>query len=658
LLRKSLVGFAVLAMVATMFLGLPLAQANTPIRVTINGAPLTMDVAPTIQNGRTLVPMRAIFEALGAQVHWDDATSTIRAYRREDAIVLQLGNRTAWVNGPSRQLDVAPVAVGGRTMVPLRFVAEALGAEVAWVDATRTVTVQHTPYTAKPIGGTITFGAISEPVILNPILSTDTASSDIHGWISYGLVRTAVDLTVRNSIADRWSWDQASLTWTFWLRPDVRWSDGRPLTARDVKFTYDTILHPDYDGVRRTNVQHVAEITTSGDHIVRFRMRQVDAPFLLNIGLGIIPHHILGNVPVREHRAHSFSRQPIGAGPYLLDRIIPGQFAALRRNPHFWMAPRPYIDQIVFRRYADINVMQAAFEAGDIDWMTITPDAVDRVRREMATRANFRDIPNHGYDYMSLNLENPILRDRRVREALKLALDRPAMVRSILNGLGTVVNSHQIPTTWASGAANLNTYAFNQTRARQLLDEAGWRIPAGQTMRRRDGSPTGDPMRLGVQWNTGNAIRQDTAAMAVRQWREIGVDAADRPTEWSVMLDDLTLSRFEVVIIGWALGLDPDPFPFFHSSQAVRGADGHIRGFNRQPFVNAEVDRLLEAGRLTVDVAERRAMYQQVDQILNRELPYIWLWQRTLVRGVAKRVDGIIESPIGTIIAEARFIRR
>lgn len=658
MLRKSLVGFAVLAMVATMFLGLPLAQANTPIRVTINGAPLTMDVAPTIQNGRTLVPMRAIFEALGAQVHWDDATSTIRAYRREDAIVLQLGNRTAWVNGPSRQLDVAPVAVGGRTMVPLRFVAEALGAQVAWVDATRTVTVQHTPYTPKPVGGTITFGSMSEPVILNPILSFDTASSDIHGWISYGLVRTAADLTMRNSIADRWSWDQQRLTWTFWLRPDVRWSDGVPLTARDVKFTFDTILHPDYDGPRRTNVQHVAEITTEGNHIVRFRMRQVDAPFLVNIGLGLIPHHILGNVAVRDHRAHSFSRQPIGAGPYLLERIIPGQFAVLQRNPHFWMAPRPYIERIVIRRYADMNVMQAAFEAGDIDWFNLQPDAIERVRREMAGRANFREFPNHAYDYMALNLENSVLSDRRVREALKLALDRPAMVRNVLNNLGTVIHSHQVPTTWATGAPNLNTYALNPTRARQLLDEAGWRIPAGQTMRRRDGSPTGDPMRLSIMWNTGNVIRQDVAAMAVRQWREIGVDAVDLPTEWSVMLGRFERSEFDVTLIGWSLGLDPDPFLMFHSSQAARDAAGRITGGNRPQFRNAEVDRLLEAGRLTVDIAERRAIYHQVDQILNRELPYIWLFQRTLVRGVDKKVDGIIESPIGTIIGEARFIRR
>jgi len=658
LLRKSLVGLAVLTMVATMFLGLPLTEASAPIRVTINGAPLTLDVAPTIQNGRTLVPMRAIFEALGAEVHWDGATNTIRAYRREDAIVLQLDNRTAWVNGPSRQLDVAPVAIGGRTMVPLRFVAEALGAEVGWVDATRTVTVQHTPYTPRPIGGTITFGSIADPVILNPILSTDTASADVHGWTNFGLVRTSADLTMRNNIADRWSWDQATLTWTFWLRPYVKFSDGRPLTARDVEFTFETIMHPDYDGPRRPNVLDVAEITTEGDHIVRFRMRQVDAGFLFRVGLGIIPHHILGHVPVREHRAHAFSRQPVGAGAYLFDRIVPGQFTVLRRNPNFWMAPRPYIETIVIRRYGDINVMQAAFEAGDIDWMSIVPDAVERVRRDFAGRVNFREHPSHGYDYMALNLENPLLRDRRVREALKLALDRPAMVRTVLLNLGRVINSHQVPTSWASGAPNLNVYAFNPARARTLLDEAGWRIPAGQTIRRRDGSPTGEPLRLGIKWNTGNAIRQDVAAMAVRFWREVGVEATDMPTEWSVMLNEFMFGRFDVVVIGWALGLDPDPFSFFHSSQGARDAAGRIVGFNRPAFVNAEVDRLIEAGRLTVDIAERRALYHRVDQIINHELPYIWLFQRNIVRGVWRRVDGIIESPIGTILGEARFIRR
>jgi len=124
------------------------------------------------------------------------------------------------------------------------------------------------------------------------------------------------------------------------------------------------------------------------------------------------------------------------------------------------------------------------------------------------------------------------------------------------------------------------------------------------------------------------------------------------------MLDRWSRGQSDVVVIGWALGLDPDPFPMFHSSQAAMNAAGVITGFNRPQFRNADVDRLLDAGRLTVDIAERRAIYQQVDQIVNRELPYIWLFQRVIVRGVTNRVQGLAETPIGTWLGEARYIRR
>jgi peptide/nickel transport system substrate-binding protein len=605
--------------------------------------------------------MRAVFEALGAQVHWDEATRTIRAYRREDAIVLELGNRTAWVNGPARRLDVAPVAIAGRTMVPLRFVAEALGAQVEWVEAARTVSVRFTAYLPRPVGGTITFGALADPISLNPTLGFDGASWSIHRRTNYPLVRPAADLSIRNSIADRWVWDQERLTWTFWLRPDIRFSDGVPLTARDVKFTFDTMRHPDHDGPRRLFVQHIADITTEGDHIVRIRMTRVDAPFLDNIShVGIIPFHILGHVPVREHRAHPFGRQPVGAGPYLLERFVPGQFVVLQRNPFFWMAPRPYIDRIIMRRYADAHTMQVAFEIGDIDWVSLLPDEIDRVRREMAGRANFRDVPIHGFDYMGVNLEHPILRDRRVREALILAIDRQALVNTALGGRGVVLNSFQVPTSWASGAPNLNLYPFNPARARQLLDEAGWRVPAGarDALRRRDGAATGETLRLNLMWvPPGDTVRRDVAAIAVRQWREIGVDASDLSLESAVGIDRFNRGLFDIMLIGRTLPPDPDPVLMFHSSQAVRGPGGAVVGLNRMQFRNAEVDRLIEAGQLTVDTAERRAIYHRIDQILNYELPFIWLYQRVAVWGITARVRGITESPIGTVIDEAMYIQ-
>ncbi|MBS3889486.1 MAG: hypothetical protein KGZ92_09450 [Firmicutes bacterium] len=657
--KKVLLSLTALAMLATLFLGMPTTEANTPIRVVINGRPLALEVAPVVQNGRTLVPMRAIFEALGARIHWDDATSTVTAYRRERAIVLQIGGRTAWVNGPSRQLDVPPVIVGGRTMVPLRFVAEALGAEVAWQDAPPTVAITHTPYVVPSVGGTLSLGSIADPVSLNPILGGDTSSSAVHSRTNWGLVRSDTTLEPMNAIADRWVWDQAALIWRFWLNPNVRWHDGTPLTARDVKFTFDTIAHADYDGPRRPAVTHVQEVVVVNPHLVEFRMRQIDAGFLFNAAsLGLLPHHLLGNVPVREHRAHAFSRNVLGNGPYIFTRWVSGQFVEMTRNPDFFQGGnRPYINSVIIRTYPDINVMQAAWENGDIDFFAaLQTDHIDRIMREHANRAYFREVPSHAYDYMGFNLVHPILSDIRVREALVVGLDRRAMVDTILDRRGLVVHSHQVPTSWATGATGLNLYEHSAVRARQLLEAAGWRVPAGS----RDGvrMKDGQRLRIRLMTNSGNVIRADIAALAESYWRRIGVEVVIEIIEWSVMLDRWSRSDFDLTLIGWSLGLDPDPFTMFHSSQAAQNAAGVITGFNRGQLRNAEIDRLIEAGRATMDVAERRRIYQQLDVVLNRELPYLWIFQRTQVTAIANRIQGVQWGSIGTWFSEAWYVGR
>lgn len=652
--KKIIVSILVLTLLVTMFSSLALAQSHTPIRVLINNRALTLQVAPVMEAGRVMVPMRAIFEALGANVHWDAATRTIRAYRRESAIVLQMGSNTAWVNGPSVTIEAPPVSVQGNTMVPLRFVAEALAAEVNWNAANNTVSITHTPYTRKPIGGTITYGSIADPVILNPILSTDTASAFIHDRTNLGLVRFNQQNQPMNSLADRWEWNQQTLTWRFWLNPLAKWHDGRPVTANDVKFTFDTILHADYDGPRRGGFVNVESINVINNHTVDFKMKQIDAPFLFNLGIGLIPHHILGNVPVREMRGHAFSRNPVGNGPYTFHRWVSGQFVELRRNPNFFQGPRPYISTVVVRTYPDLNVMQTAWEAGDVDWFAaLTVDHIDRIMREHQGRAYFREVPMHGYDYFSFNLENPILSDRRIREALAVGLDRRAMVDTVLDRRGTVLNAHQPQTSWATGAPNLNVYEHSAVRARQMLDAAGWRLPRGGTVREKDGQR----LTLRLTSNAGNVIRTDLSDMAIAYWRRIGVEVRQEIVEWSVMLDRFARGDYDMLIIGWSLGLDPDPHAMFHSSQAER-VNGRIDTFNRGSFKNAEADRLIEAARATVSISERRRLYQQLDQLLNRELPYIWIFQRVQVTAVANRIQGVTWSPIGFIWPETKFVQR
>jgi len=459
-----------------------------------------------------------------------------------------------------------------------------------------------------------------------------------------------------NAIADRWTWDHATLTWRFWLNPNAKWQDGVPVTARDVKFTFDSIIHADYDGPRRGAVRQVQEIVVVSDRIVDFKMRQVDAPFLFNIGLGLLPHHVLGNVPVRELRAHAFNRNPLANGPYLLTRWVSGQFVEMTRNPNFFQSPRPYINTVIFRNYPDLNVMQAAWENGDIDWFgALMTDHIDRIMREHANRAYFREVPTHAYDYVSVNLEHPILSDRRVREALVTALDREAMVTTVLDRRGRVIHSHQLPTSWAFGALGLNEYTHSAVRARQLLDAAGWRVPAGS----RDGIRMKDGQRLTLRLktNAGNVIRTDVVTLMASYWRRIGVETVEEILEWSVLLDRWEHGRFDLVVSGWSLGVDPDPFSFFHSSQAARNPAGRTLGFNDPQFRNAEVDALIDAGRATLDMAERRRIYQQIDVILNRELPYFWLFQRTVVTAIANRVQGVIWSPTGSVHPERWHVR-
>ncbi len=167
----------------------------------------------------------------------------------------------------------------------------------------------------------------------------------------------------------------------------------------------------------------------------------------------------------------------------------------------------------------------------------------------------------------------------------------------------------------------------------------------------------GQRLTLRLKTNSGNTIRMDTVTLMTSYWKRIGVEATEEILEWSVLLDRWEHGRFDLVVSGWSLGIDPDVFSFFHSSQAARNPAGRTLGFNDPQFRNTEVDRLIDAGRATLDVAERRRIYHQIDVILNRELPYFWLFQRTVVTAIANRVQGVIWSPTGAVHPERWFVR-
>ena len=442
----------------------------------------------------------------------------------------------------------------------------------------------------------------------------------------------------------------------FWLRPGLKWHDGKPVTTADVKFTFDSIMHPDYDGVRSSSYKGVIEEMKIIDELtIDFKLAQISAPFLLNLTQGLIPKHVFEGVAQKDMRAHAFSRAPIGTGPYMFDRWVSGQYVELKANPYYHLGP-VNIEKVIIRTYQDTKVMAAAWENKDIDWLAAIPtEDIDRVMKAFAGTSYFKEIPNHGYDYISINMSHPILADANVRMALTVGLDREAMVNTVLEKRGVVLESHTPATSWAHNP-NIPVIDHSPTKAKQLLEAAGWKVPAGS----KDGIRYKDGVRLSLKMmtNAGNTIRGDILSMSQAYYKRIGIEIIDDTVDWAVVLERLPKMEYELCVIGWSLGIDPDPYQLFHSSQAYDAEQGKCIGLNRNALRNAEIDKLIEAGRATMDLNERKAIYQKLDVLLQQEMPYVWLFQRTTVTAIHNRIQGVTWSPVGITWPETMYIKK
>ncbi|MBS3873304.1 MAG: hypothetical protein KGZ92_06820 [Firmicutes bacterium] len=643
--------------VATLLCGIllsyqaPPATASPRIAVTVNGRALVTDVAPEIRGGRTLVPFRAIFESLGATVEWDERTATVRGTRGHITVTLPIGQRMAFVNGAPVNIDVAPQIISGRTMVPGRFVAETLGSNVEWNAATNTVAI--TSPVEPRVGGEMVYALSGDPTTLNPLLSTDTASNFVISMIHSGLLRTNERLEITGDLAEDWTVSADNLTLTFRIRRGVQWHDGKPLTAADIKFTYDTIMHPDYTGVRRRDFRAVREITTPDDHTLVMRLSEVDASLLSKLFIGIIPRHIFQGHPVARLREHPNSRSPIGTGPYHFGSWLPQQQVVLNRNPnYFWAGQEPYIQRVRFRIIPDTQAQLVALEAGQIDYMGSIPvDDIERVRRTHANRLQFREVKQNGYWHIGMKQDHPIFRDLRVRQALMYSLDRPGMVQTLFKGYGTVIHGDKPPVSWAHNP-NLYTYPFNQAKARQLLDQAGWSRIGTDGIRM---NAAGQRLTFELISASGDQTRENMLNIIRNQWRAVGVDMRIELIEISVYFGKLDTGQFEIYQWGWNLGIDPDNFIFFHSTSGFN-AEGVLMGFNDVGYSNPAVDRLIERGRATFNQEERRKIYWEIQEILNRDLPYVFLYNRNNIAAHVNRIRGIVWTEIGTTHFEKWFI--
>lgn len=493
----------------------------------------------------------------------------------------------------------------------------------------------------------ITFGNVGEFASFNPILSTDTSSSSVNKLVYNGLVKLNEKLELVGDLAESWSVSSDGLVWTFQLRKGVKWHDGQPFTAADVKYTYDAIKDPDYTGVRATDFKPVDKIEAPDDSTVVIDLKEPFAPLLSHLTIGIIPKHVFESTPIKSMKENAASMNPIGTGPYKFKTYVKGQYVMLNSNPDYFLG-EPKIKETVFKIYQDTQVQLAGLEKGDIDYLaTIPPDEVDRIKTGYVNKFDFKQYPENRLTYIGLKQTNPVFKDVRVRQALMYGLNRDQIVTDVLKGYGTVLNAILPPFSTYYAGDQLNPYKYDPEKAKQLLEEAGWK--AGP-----DGIRVKDGKRLSFEALTSSGNKQYEAVMniAQQQWKEIGAEAKPEYLEFSVLCTQyLDVAKFQSYLLGFSLGVDPDFYLYLHSASAV-DANGKLVGFNDVEYKNPELDQLLEAGRRETDPVKRKQIYIEAQKLINDQLPWIFLYARDVVSAMNKRVQNVVWSPLGPINQE------
>ncbi|OGC29095.1 hypothetical protein A2311_03840 [candidate division WOR-1 bacterium RIFOXYB2_FULL_48_7] len=474
--------------------------------------------------------------------------------------------------------------------------------------------------------GELRFALGGEVSLLNPVLSTDTVSSAVEGVLFSGLVTVNEKLEMVPDLAKSWQVSKDGKIWTFYLRRNVKWHDGVPFSSADVKFTFDTILNPKVNSVRRSDyiiAGQPIKFLAVDKYTFRAILPQPFAPFLIHMGMGILPKHLLAG---KDLNTADFNRRPVGTGPFKFLEWKTGDHITVVANANYYLG-KPLLKSINYKIIPDENARLIAFEAGEIDAVDVP--AKDYARMKAGEGALIVENDVLMYTYLGFNLANPKFGDRRVRQAIAQAINKQQIIGLVLRGLGLPANVPSAPASWAYAPGK--KLVFDPVRARQLLNEAGV-----------------EELEFTVLVNQGNKEREKAAVIIQQQLKKVGIKMNIRVLEWSAMLKIVNAPKdprdFEAVLMGWSLGLDPDAYSIWHSSQ-------YPRGFNFIKYTNKQVDKWLEQGRTTVDRRARKKIYAQIWTTLAWDQPYVYLWYPKGVSAISHRVGGLAKpNPAGVFL--------
>jgi peptide/nickel transport system substrate-binding protein len=458
--------------------------------------------------------------------------------------------------------------------------------------------------------GVVTFALDQTPESLDPRVGQNAASQRLMELIYSSLVRRNEQSETVGDLALRWEIPDPQ-TYIFYLRDDARFHDGRPVTAKDVIYTFRSYL----DGtVRSSKNRHPYNLIDSMEapdpHTVIFRLKEPFAPFLWNLTpvvIGVIP----------EGSGAELGRNPIGSGPFQFVRHVQDEEVVLQRNEDYF-GEKAGVPVLRFKIIPEPIVVALELRKGavDIALNTLTPDMVEVLKRDPDLRVSEQD--GTSYQYLAFNLNDPVFSDVRVRQAFAYGIDREKIIKHLWRGQARPANSVIPPNNWAY-EPNVRTYPYDPDRARTLLKEAG-RENLSFTYR----TSTDETGRL-------------MAAILQQELREIGVTMEIRSNEFATFFADVIAGAFQVYSLRWVgANNDPDMFNLIFHSKSVPP-----NGSNRGRYANPRIDELIEFARREIDIDKRKQAYHEIQRIVAEELPYLSIFYMDNVCVYNKRIEGI-----------------
>ncbi len=481
---------------------------------------------------------------------------------------------------------------------------------------------------AQPRGGTLRVAVPTTPTGYVVTQAGGLADVVAEKLIQNGLTRyDEKTLQPVPALATEWKAESEARVWTFRLRSGVRWHDGRPFTAEDVKFTFDTLMNKDVRARMRGNMGPLEKVEVVDPATVRFTFREPFAPFPVMVGYnaGILPKHLLaGQDP---NNPADFLKKPIGTGPFRFKEAVAGSHWLVEANPDYWEG-RPALDQVALKVVPDVNAQVAQLKSGDLDLALIQPKNMTALEGDPGVVVTTARQVN--YYYVSLNGKDPLFTDVRVRQALNHAVDKPAIIRAVLRGHGEVATGPISPVLAWAYTRDVRQYPYDVARAKALLEEAGWKAgPDG--VRQKDGK------RLAITLTTSKGVLDgEQLATVIQQYLQaVGAEARINLVEFGQLWTGWFKGEFQADVEYLITPPDPD----------LSGALGCNAPVNRFFYCNPRVDALFAQGRATTDPRARSAVYHQVQRELAENPPGIYLYYPLEVRAMSRSLKGFPEIP-------------